>query len=128
MNDVILQKTILQKTTKLRQCVLFSGFTFIELIFTLLILSLLAHLAYPQYVKLRVNWDVKTTTQAIQHSLTRLKANALSHKAEMVICGTEDAISCSKDWGQGFMQFPDYNRNRKRDADEPLLESHTGLS
>ena len=105
-----------------------SGVTFIELLFTLLIISVLSQVAHPLYQRLTLNWDIITTTQAIKHSLQRLKANALTHNAEVGICGTSDQLNCSQNWSQGFMQFPDLNRNRKRDQNEPLLEAHPGIN
>lgn len=101
-----------------------TGITLMECIITLALVAILATLAIPTYRSMRIKQEMRQTTVRIESSFARMKAHALLNQVEVVICGSTDRKTCSKDWSAGFIQFVDENSNRQRDASEKLLESY----
>lgn len=63
-------------------------------------------------------------TRQIIHSIQFARFSAVSSGRNMLLCGSEDGLSCSKLWladQAHIMVFHDRNENRRRDPNEPVL-------
>ncbi len=88
----------------------------------LAIVVIMTQISVPSLQRLHAKWQIHAATRSLQHSFQRMKVQALSRGEELMVCGTADSFVCIDNWQPGWMQFADSNHNRKRDADEPLLE------
>lgn len=102
------------------------GFTLLELLITLALITILIILSIPLLNSLQ-----KSRADSAMHFLMReiqqARSTALSHGKTITLCGSNDDISCVKNWqdGMNLQVFIDNNKNRKRDEEELLIRSST---
>jgi len=100
-----------------------SGFTLVEMLMTLSIISILIGGAIPSMMNLiaynRIAVEINNLTGLLQ--LARSEAIKRNHRA--VLCSSSDGSRClgSKDWNLGYMVFIDRDADRKRDKDEAVV-------
>lgn len=106
------------------------GFTAIELITTLAILSILTGLAAPSFTHLIERWRVKQTSEALQSTLTYARSEAIKRGGGITISRSTET-SCTNAsgnaglWSCGWVVFADSNNNGTQDTDEEILQAIT---
>jgi len=106
------------------------GFTFIELMVSISVTSILAAIALPSYsdfiVKMRVDNEISQLYRMLL--ITRNAAINSGHKA--IICPLDNSFQCTDQWQKELSVFVDVNDNKKFDANEKVIsiraEIHTG--
>lgn len=104
------------------------GFTLIESTLSLTVVGILACIAIPAWS----NASEAAHSGSAQAAISITVLAAIRHSAltgsEVVIC-PGDANGCrgSIDWSDGWIAFPDFDRDRIRDADEALLNASAAL-
>jgi type IV fimbrial biogenesis protein FimT len=104
-----------------------TGFTALELIVTMAIMTVLLTMGVPAVENYSWNLRMKTAMDQLQTDLNRTRAHAISHNSQTVICPATDGNHCSGQsvWHNGWIIFTDLNGDRQKQEAEPL-QHHAG--
>lgn len=81
-----------------------NGFTLIELIFTLGIVSILLILS-TSISSVFIKHQVNTQTSKLFHTMQYARSEAIKRGQTVVLCPTQDFHLCSPKWDKGYMVF-----------------------
>ena len=99
----------------------FRGFSLYELMIAVLVLSILITLAVPPMGDFVASQRSQEITQMVASQMRAARELAVTTSKWVIVCGSQDGISCvKKDFNQ-LMVFADDNRNHRKDADELQL-------
>lgn len=99
-----------------------SGFTLLEALVVLAVLSVLLGLAVPGVAALRERQQLQAEAEDFWSSLMLARAQALLHQQLVTVCtASRGACEPSAGWHSGWLVFVDANRNGQREADERLV-------
>lgn len=89
------------------------GFTFVEFLIALAVLSIILLIASPGITALLQSHYVKNTSGDLYISLDLAKSVALKRRITVRMCPSSDGFSCRKDgdWNKGWVIFSDDNSN-----------------
>ena len=101
--------------------VLNDGFTLIEMLVSILILTILLLLAIPSFSVLISNNKMISEVYVMRSTINHARTEALARRAPIVICPTTDGLACanSNDWSTGYMTFVDTDDNNIADPSDP---------
>ena len=101
------------------------GFTALELLLVILVLSILVAVGLPSFKSLSSSTQVRTAKNALIVGLQRARAEAVSTGRNVVLCPSSDQHHCRRDsdWSDGWLLYRDDNRNGRFDPVEKLLLS-----
>lgn len=105
------------------------GFTLVELVLGILLLSLLGSIAVPSFNHMLQSSRVSTTTYLLFSHIQLARINALLSGSTIVICPSKNGIDCSQgadDWAKGWLVFRDthYQLPLRYEAKDELLAVH----
>lgn len=106
------------------------GFTIIELMITIAILAVLVAAVAPSFMEIiRMN-RLQTQSNALFTSLMLARSEAVKRNYPVVVCKSADGADCTGagNWEQGWLVFPDKDRDNTLDADEPVIRAVGALS
>ncbi|MBX2857638.1 MAG: GspH/FimT family pseudopilin [Cellvibrionaceae bacterium] len=85
------------------------GFTLLELLFTVLIVAVLAGLAAPSFNRLILINKVQSETQGLYIDIAFARSEAVSRNKFISICASVDGLTCngSNRWSDGWIVFED---------------------
>jgi type IV fimbrial biogenesis protein FimT len=89
-----------------------SGFTLVELMFTLTILAILMSLAVPSFNQTLASIRLSSTTNDLNAALSQAKSDAIRLGKRVTICASTDSTTCANTttWSQGWITFVDGTR------------------
>jgi type IV fimbrial biogenesis protein FimT len=134
--QLIAQSNFIMHTNNLRLTNSQYGFTLIELMVTIAVLSILITIAVPSFSSIIASNRVTTTTNDLFGSLTQAKSEAIRRGNRVTICPSTDGVSCqtgTTTWAVGWITFLDTSRdtNPVVDAGENILQinqfTNTGI-
>ena len=104
------------------------GFTLLELVTTLSVLSLLLGTGVPAMHALLQKTRMTTHINTFVTHLHHARSAAIKQGHNVVMCRSADLLDCSRTegWEVGWLVFADSNFNRQRDADERILAVEQG--
>lgn len=108
-----------------------SGFTLMELMVALAILSFLSVLAAPSYDRVIKNSRMASATSDLMSSLATAKSESIGRNNAISLCKrNSDASACvtSGGWQQGWIIFIDDNNNGVLNSGEEVLYSQEAYS
>lgn len=79
------------------------GFTLIELMVTLLVLSVVATIAIPAFGNMIERSRQEALKDEIENILHNARAQAVLQRRTIEICGSEDGATCSANWADGWL-------------------------
>lgn len=99
------------------------GFSLIESIICVMIMSILTMAAFPSMAQLLQSSSIAGTSNRLLAELNRARYEAVMRHAQITLCATADAHSCvsGKNWSTGLMSYVDNDRDHQRDPNEPIL-------
>lgn len=109
------------------------GFTFIEFLVTLLLLSILANMAAAGMQRLRARISMNTSINSMLHAVHEARSRALTTGDEVVLCPSNGGLRCDagRSWHNGWLVFQTAVSGRQQPgaADTTLLtgDSEAGL-
>lgn len=101
----------------------YNGFTLIELIIALSIISILSAYAIPSYQTFKQNQTMTQELNRLSSSINFARNQSILMGHHVILCATETYSSCdgSSQWSTGWMVFADKNRNRNYDPSDTML-------
>ncbi|HZX76296.1 Tfp pilus assembly protein FimT/FimU [Lysobacter sp.] len=99
------------------------GFTLVELVTTLTVLSVLLALGVPAFSQLMESARVSGIFHELTGSLASARMVAISQRAPISVCPSQDGRNCRRDlsWDDGWIVFVDTNRSAKPAREEDVL-------
>ena len=97
-----------------------SGFTLIEMIVTVSIVSILASIAVPSFTSMIERNKATTATNEMVSALLLARSEALKRRNNVTVCTSIDQTTCAgngeKDFANGWIVFVDCDKDRVVDA------------
>lgn len=101
------------------------GFTLLESLISITILSLLASLAAPSFIDTIHRTKAQSDISEFYHLLIYARTQAINTNKAIVVCGSQNGNDCekSRDWSNlKVLVFTDNNRDGQLNNDENLLK------
>lgn len=89
-----------------------SGFTLIELMIALAIISILLGTALPSFEDHLNKQKMIAENAKLRGLLQHSRVTAIEENIKITVCPTTDQIQCNRDWSDGYMAFVDTNGDR----------------
>lgn len=101
------------------------GFTLMETIVCVSVLSILAAAALPSMTGLLERQRAIAASHALLHQLSLARTTAISKRAPVVLCPSDDGSNCApvNDWSGGWLLFLDRDGNRRPDRADDILQA-----
>lgn len=110
-----------------------SGYSLIELVATLLLMGTLAVFFTPSFFSALQKNRMSTEVNLLLTNLHLARSEAIKHRQDVVVCRSLDGINCQPssgsraDWSSGWIMYVNIDGDKKRDADEPLIQVHHAM-
>lgn len=102
-----------------------SGFTFIQLIVVLLIVSVLLFFAYPMIPALFERMESHTTRKHLHEAIRLAKIESYSRGKDIIICAMNSENECSRSAQERFVVFVDNDRDNRLGAKDYIISSES---
>ncbi len=102
-----------------------SGFTLIELMITLTILSIIVSQAIPSFVHIIKNQKANSEVNKMMSLIFLARSEAVKVNKVVTLCHSNDSLSCSGVWSDGWILFIDNDSDGKKDVGETIIKSGT---
>lgn len=106
-----------------------AGFTFIELMLTIVVVAVLASLAGPSMYEFVLNSRLTGTANEVLRTFQNARSEAVKRQRSVVVCMTanpkEAQPECATSNISGWITFQDDNNDWERAETEPLIETNT---
>jgi type IV fimbrial biogenesis protein FimT len=98
------------------------GFSLIEVLVTLLVLSVLGSLSVVAFRSIGNSMKLTAATNSFITNLNLARSEAIKRNQRTVVCKSRDGVSCnsSDGWHQGWIVFHDSNNNGEREPGESV--------
>ncbi len=97
-----------------------SGFTLLEALIALVILSIAVAIAVPSFTQLIAKKQVESSIIQIAQALNLARSEAVARNTPASAC-PRTGNSCGGDWSEGVLVFIDDNQNGAQDAGEVVV-------
>lgn len=110
------------------------GFTFLELLITLLIASILLALCQPHFSALLLRVYVEDDAYRFFQTLTYARQTAITRNQLVYVCPTLNHLDCAVDWSKGYMVYyhPSYSEQDfeilRYESNNPYTDIQTSQS
>lgn len=106
---------------------IYSGFTLINLLTALTLVSLLATTGIPSLQALLANTQANSTYQDLFTLIQFTRIQSVNHSSQAILCPSTNQTDCVADWNQTLMVFIDNNSDETRNENEPILKVRAAL-
>lgn len=105
-------------------CTRQKGFTLLELMIAVAIAAILAGIGTVSFLSWVSNTQSKEVSGSFRSSVTFARGQAVKHGGWVSVCGSEDGLSCSDSFENGWLVFHDRDRDTKLSAIDSVLQWH----
>ena len=98
-----------------------SGFTLLEGLMAMTILSVLVALSLPRYTSLVEDQQGRLILQSIADSVALGRTTAIKTGIPVTLCPSPDGLACQGGWLAGHLLFTDLDLDRELDSGDQLL-------
>lgn len=98
-----------------------SGFTMLELMICLGIISVMLNLGAPSLTHFKDKNLTDNTARQFLHALKLARSTAITRNTIITFCKSDDGQQCHGNWQQGGIVFVDYNGNANVDEDDEII-------
>lgn len=102
------------------------GFSLIDLLFTLVLMSVLLSLAFPVYKHLILEIRLSALTERITSAMDYARSEAIRHRELVILCHSKDGKTCSGEWRDGWIIF--YGNYTQEPLANSLLHIYPSLN
>ena len=99
------------------------GFTLIELMIAVSILSIIMMVGVPSFSSSINKNSVAATVNDIQTSLNQARSEAVTRGVTVTVCSSNNQVSCSGGWDDGWIVFSDIDADNVVDGGADLILS-----
>jgi len=104
------------------------GYTLTQLIYSILIVSILGTIAIPAYSSIMTKQEILSSLSAFHHSVMLARSESVKRNNFVVVCPSLDGENClpeGRNFSKGWITFNNSDRDYPivRDANEDLIES-----
>lgn len=103
------------------------GLTFIELIIALAIAAIVGVFSAPGFVSILEKKTADSTAYSILHGFQQARSHAITNRGVVKICGSDDGLSCQKQWSKFLIIFNDENDDDVIDTGEIINQVNLDL-
>lgn len=105
------------------------GFTLVELLIALSVMTILVSVAIPAYSNMLANHRLTSQSNTFLGALHFARSEAIKRNGRVVVCKSSgEDCDASGGWQQGWIVFDDANNNASLDAGESLLRRGPALA
>ncbi len=105
-----------------------SGFTLVELVVTLAVVSILVSMAAPSFSTFVKNARMVSQTNDIVAALNTARSEAVTRGIPVSICPSDDGLDCTGvAWDQGWIVFTDEDTPGTVDGTDEVIKIHDAL-
>ena len=104
-----------------------SGFTLLELIIVLALISIVMAFGIPSMQTFTQNDRLTTNINKLIGHLAYARSEAVKRSAQVVICASNDGASCSGTWNDGWIVYIDADADNSFTAGEEILRVNEAL-
>jgi type IV fimbrial biogenesis protein FimT len=107
------------------------GFTLVELLMTLAILSIIVSLAAPTFAHMVADNKIVTQHNRLVAALSLTRSEAIKRGQRVTLCQSADMNSCTKDsakWHEGWVIFVDNDKDNRISSGEPILRVQQAIT
>lgn len=97
------------------------GFTLLELMITLVVLAVLAAIAFPNFRYTLQSNHVATRVNMLVGSLAFARSEAVRSSQGAGVCASANGTACGTDWTSGWLVWDDSNGNGVLDSGETVV-------
>lgn len=115
-----------KKTTQSRMFIESSGFSLIDLLFTLILFGVLLGLAFPSYRHLMVEVRLLSLTEQVKSAIDYARSEAIKRNSVVTLCKSKDGKTCLGKWRDGWVIF--FGRYAVNFSESNLLRVYSGLN
>ncbi len=114
----------------IRQSASAAGFTLVELLLTVMILSILATLTFPDMKSSIRSYQLTSKANNVINTLNRARSEAAKRGLRVTICSSTNGTSCAgssqNNWHQGWIMFVDSDNNAAVSTGEVIIQYEPG--
>ena len=104
-----------------------SGFTLLELIMVLALVAIVMTFAIPAMQTFTLNDRLTTNINVLIGHLAYARSESLTRSSQVVICTSDDGLTCSGNWSDGWIVFVDFDADNALTAGDEVIRTHQGL-
>ena len=107
------------------------GFTLIELMITVVIVSVVLAIAVPSFYTTIKNNRLRTQADRLVTTFNLARSEAVKRSIDVVVCPSSDGATCGGNYAQGWLVFADLDRDGALDTGgtpDPLIRVNEGLA
>ena len=104
-----------------------SGFTLLELIIAMALVSIVVAFAIPSMTTFTQNDRLTTNINSLIGHLAYARSEAVKRSQQVSVCASNDAATCSGGWDDGWIVYIDADNNNSFDAGEEVIRAQQAL-
>lgn len=104
------------------------GFTLVELMTVIAIVSITLGLGYPGMKQMLIKSRVNSYTQTLLSTIHSARQAAIVRNKYITVCASANGVDCETDWSAGHLIFIDQNGNRQLDTEDARLNYIEGIN
>ncbi|MGD2172064.1 MAG: GspH/FimT family pseudopilin [Gammaproteobacteria bacterium] len=104
-----------------------SGFTLLEAVVTVGMVSILVAIAIPSMTTFTQNDRLTTNINTLIGHLAYARSEAVKRSQQVSVCASDDAATCSGTWNDGWIVYIDADNNNSFDAGEEVIRAQQAL-